>query len=118
MGRTSDRPSRRRFGGPTPESHVLGESLERLLAIQRLGTTSELVELISKWRELVGERMAAHATPRKIEDGELVVAVDHSAWATELRVGEAQLISRLKIQMPDATINRLKVHVRTVSDVE
>ena len=51
--------------------------------------------LFGRWPEVVGEAVAAHATPVKIERGRLLVNVDEPGWATQLRYLEADLIGRL-----------------------
>jgi len=41
--------------------------------------------LFSGWSEIVGEAMAEHVQPVRIDRSALVVTVDHPAWATQVR---------------------------------
>ena len=46
----------------------------------------ELAEVQAHWEEVAGEAVAAHAWPTALRQGVLTVAVDHHAWAAELRL--------------------------------
>jgi predicted nucleic acid-binding Zn ribbon protein len=55
------------------------------------------------WAETVGEKIARHARPLKILDGQvLLVATDNSAWSHQLRLMERQLLEKLngKLSQP------------------
>jgi len=99
-------------------THVLGSSVEALLRLQGLGSTSVLARVIAVWPQIVGDRMNAHARPLRIDGSELVVAVDQPAWATELRMQNSRIISGLEIELNQPVINRLKVYVRGPSDLD
>ncbi len=51
--------------------------------------------LFGRWQQVVGESIAAHASPIKIDGGRLLVHVDEPGWATQLRYLESDLIARL-----------------------
>jgi predicted nucleic acid-binding Zn ribbon protein len=51
--------------------------------------------LFSRWDELVGPAIAAHARPRRVQDGRLVVVTDDPAWAAQLRWLESDLVRRI-----------------------
>ena len=65
---------------------------------RRLGApgATALETLFDGWAGVVGDGIAAHASPRALRRGVLVVAVDHPAWATELRSISAQIVERCK----------------------
>ena len=52
--------------------------------------------LFGRWREVVGDGIAAHAEPVKMDGGKLLVQVDEPGWATQLRYLEADLVERLR----------------------
>jgi len=91
----------------------LDASLERLA--RRLGAPAPDVAsaVFARWEELVGPAVAAHATPRSLQDGQLKVEVDDPAWATALRLLAADLLGRLAAGPagPD-TVRELIVVVR------
>ena len=88
-------------------------SLDRLA--RRLGAPPPdvLQAVFARWEEMVGPQVAAHATPRSLRGGVLVIAVDESAWATQLRLLSADLLSRLAAAAPDpSAVRELRVVVR------
>jgi predicted nucleic acid-binding Zn ribbon protein len=88
---------------PSPDDEVpsyenmgtLGEQLNLLLG--RLGSesASAINSVFSDWTVLVGEHVAAHVTPIKIEHQRLHVEVDEASWATQMRFLEPQLLASL-----------------------
>jgi predicted nucleic acid-binding Zn ribbon protein len=57
----------------------------------------------------VGPDLAAHTKPESLTDGELTVAADSTAWATQLRLLAAQLVRRLNVELGDGAVRRVKV---------
>ncbi len=97
--------------GPGPEPRPVGESLDRLTASLGAPPVTVLAELFASWPSLVGETVAAHARPRSLHHGTLVVVVDDPAWATQLRWLEADLLNRLAEVAGEGEVTRL--HIRT-----
>ena len=52
--------------------------------------------LFSRWTDAVGEVVAEHARPVKLDGDRLLVEVDEPGWATQLRFLEADVIARLR----------------------
>jgi predicted nucleic acid-binding Zn ribbon protein len=90
---TTWKPSRPRKSEIEPR-HV-ADSLDR--ATRRIGAprTAVLTEVFSRWEQVVGPDIAAHAQPRSLRDGVLVIAVDQPAWASQLRFLGADLLARI-----------------------
>lgn len=76
----------------------------------KLGWNSPLArsELLASWQEIVGEETAAHSTPVGIEDGLLTVACDSTAWATQLRIMRAQVVTHITERHPDAGVESVR----------
>jgi predicted nucleic acid-binding Zn ribbon protein len=52
--------------------------------------------VIARWPEVVGEAVAAHCQPSRLEqDGTLLVVADSAAWATQLAYLKGTLLDRL-----------------------
>ena len=51
--------------------------------------------VFGRWTDAVGEAVAAHVQPVKLDGDRLVVEVDDPAWATQLKFLEATLRERL-----------------------
>ena len=73
----------------------VGEGVDRVL--RHLGAPSRdvVTAVFERWREIVGDRLAAHAEPVAVSDGHLVVRVDDPAWGNQLRWLERDVLQRL-----------------------
>ena len=77
----SPEPFHRRDSEPRP----LDGSLEALSRRLGLEGAAGVGRLFAGWPEIVGEAMAEHVQPVRIDASALVVTVDHPAWATQVR---------------------------------
>ncbi len=68
--------------------------------------------MFSRWSEIAGETNAAHAQPRSLTDGVLVVVVDDPAWLTGLRFVEQTLLAKLREVAGDGVVSRIEWRVR------
>lgn len=89
----------------------LTEQIDALL--RRLGSESTTVVagVFSDWCALVGDTVAQHASPIKLESGRLLVEVDEPAWATQMRFLESEIIRKL-LASTGNTINGIDVRVK------
>jgi predicted nucleic acid-binding Zn ribbon protein len=86
----------------------LGNIVDALTA--ELGWSSPLAqsELMEGWVELAGEETAKHSTPVGISEGVLTVSCESTAWATQLRIMRADLMTRIALRFPDAGIQSIR----------
>jgi predicted nucleic acid-binding Zn ribbon protein len=103
---------RRRWSGPRPDDRdpqPLG-ALAARLAKER-GWSDKLTggEVFARWPALVGSEVAEHARPMQLKDGELTVQADSTAWATQLRLLQRQLLTRIAAGVGTGVVKRLKV---------
>lgn len=61
------------------------------------------------WRSIVGQRVAAHTMPTRLEGGTLQVTVSSSIWASELSLLQAPILQRLKAVLPHVRMLRFRV---------
>jgi predicted nucleic acid-binding Zn ribbon protein len=89
----------------------LGPSLDRVA--KRLGapTAKALSGLFVRWEELVGAGIAGHATPVSLRRGVLVVDVDSSAWATQLRYMTGELVAKCCEELGPGAVKKIEVRV-------
>ena len=90
----------------------LGESLDQVVSGLKAPRVQVLKMVFEAWEELVGTVMAAHSRPVRLVDGELVVAVDDPAWATEMRFFGGELIDRINAAAEDEAVTELTIRVR------
>ena len=67
--------------------------------------------VFGRWEEAVGEAVASHVQPVKLDGAKLVVEVDDPAWATQLRFLETTLKQRL-LTITGTTIDSIDVRVK------
>jgi hypothetical protein len=65
--------------------------------------------VFSNWQEIVGSDLAAHTRPDGFAEGELVIAADSTAWATQVRLLASMLVRRLNAELGEGTVKRVKV---------
>lgn len=95
------------FGsGRDPEG--IGDVLEGMT--RSLGWTSPLArgELLTSWPELVGADVAAHCEPAGIDEGVLTVQCDSTAWATQLRIMRADILTTILRRYPEAQVTSIR----------
>ncbi len=90
----------------------LGEALDQLTSRLKAPRAQVLKMVFEAWEELVGSVMAAHTSPVRLVDGELVVAVDDPAWATEMRFFSPELIARINAAAEEEAVISLNIRVR------
>jgi predicted nucleic acid-binding Zn ribbon protein len=72
---------------------------------------SQMGSVFGRWAEAVGDAVANHVTPVKLDGTKLVVEVDDPAWATQLRFLETTLKQRL-LEVAGVTITTVEVRVK------
>lgn len=66
-------------------------------------------ELLAEWEHVVGVDVAAHTTPVSSDHGIVEVHCDSNAWATQLRMIRAQVLSTLHEKFPLAEIVEVRI---------
>jgi len=75
------------------------------------GDARSLGSLFSRWTDAVGEAVAAHARPVKLEGDRLLVEVDEPGWATQLRFLEGDVLERLRA-IAGSQVSRFDIRVK------
>ena len=91
----------------------LRDTLDDFVRSMRGGASSarSMGSLFSRWTDAVGQVVADHARPVKLDGDRLLVEVDEPGWATQLRFLEADVIARLR-SVAGLTVSRLDVRVK------
>ena len=71
------------------------------------------VSVLRCWDEVVGAGVAAHARPVGVDDGRLLVVVDHPGWATQLRFLTTTILQRLATVAGADVVRSIDVRVRS-----
>jgi predicted nucleic acid-binding Zn ribbon protein len=65
--------------------------------------------VFGRWAQLVGEDVAEHSTPVSLRDGELTVEAESTAWATQLRLLQRQLLGKIAAGVGPNVVRKLTV---------
>ena len=111
-GRGSRAPRRRGWSGPRPEERdpqPLGRLASRMAAERGWTDRISSGAVFGRWAELVGAEVAEHARPVSLADGELTVQAESTAWATQLRLLQRQLLAQIAAGVGNGVVTRLRV---------
>ncbi len=110
--RKAEESRRRRWSGPGPDARdpqPLGR-LARDLASSR-GWTPRVAEgaVFAQWSQVVGDQIAEHAQPTSLRDGVLTIAAESTAWATQLRMVQAQVLAKIAAAVGEGVVTSLRI---------
>ncbi len=106
--RVKDVPAgRRTAGGRDPQ--LIGDQIDRFVVERGWGSDVAVGAVIGRWPSIVGAEISAHCHPTDFVDGILVVRADSTAWATQLRLLESTLMTRLAEEVGEGTVGQIRV---------
>lgn len=111
-GGGSRRSRRRRWSGPGADDRdpqPLGRLASRIAADRGWATKLTNGKVFGEWSRLVGADVAEHAEPVSLQDGELTVRARSTAWATQLRLLQSQLIAKIAAGVGHGVVKRIKI---------
>ena len=88
----------------------MGAVLARLMKVRGWQKPAAEARVFGLWPDVVGTEIAAHCRPVKLEDGELTIEAESTAWATQLRLMTAKLLARIAAEVGGSVISRLNIH--------
>jgi len=103
---------RRTWSGPGPDRRdpqLLGAATSDLARSR--GWTPRVAEgsIFGQWLTVVGEQIADHATPTALQDGVLTISAESTAWATQLRMVQAQILAKIAAAVGDGVVTSVKI---------
>jgi predicted nucleic acid-binding Zn ribbon protein len=104
--------SRRRWSGPGPDGRdpqSLGSAVGDVAKKQ--GWSSRVAEgvVFGQWPSVVGHHIADHSTPTALRDGVLSVSAESTAWATQLRIIQNQVLAKIAAKVGDGVVTSLRI---------
>jgi hypothetical protein len=85
-------------------------SLDRVIRSLRGPSGRAVGGLFGRWSEAVGEQVAQHVRPLKLDERVLSVEVDDPAWATQVKFLAPTIIRRLD-EVAGVEVDRIQVRV-------
>lgn len=86
-----------------------GASVDGLLKAFRWEANLAEAELFNNWAGVVGEVNAAATNPEALINGTLTVRCKSTAWATQLRLMQIQILEKIRETYPGLEISALKL---------
>ncbi len=86
-------------------------ALARLLRARGIEAAAVLAEVRAVWDEVAGPEAAPHISPRSLRGDELIVEVDHPAWATQVQLSSAELLGRLAERLGPSSPRKISAQV-------
>jgi len=65
--------------------------------------------VFGRWGGVVGEDIASHATPVSLQDGVLGITAESTAWATQLRMLQPQILAKIAAAVGPGVVRQLKI---------
>ena len=96
---------RTELGDPQNIGSILNEIVEA--RDWRKGITEG--NLFSEWRSIVGNEIADHSTPITMYEGRLTIQTTSTAWSTQLRLMEGDLLRTIQKSAPGAVVESLSI---------
>ncbi len=111
-GQLPRREPRRKATGPRRDSgdpQLFGRAIADLLADRGWERSAAVGAVFGRWATIVGPDLAMHTRPESFDDGEVLIAADSTAWATQVRLLARTLVRRLNEELGDGTVTKVKV---------
>jgi predicted nucleic acid-binding Zn ribbon protein len=112
---TREKPERRLRGysgpGPDPrDPQPFGTVLAKLVKTRGWEKPAAEATVFGQWAKVVGADVAEHCRPMKLENGELTIEAESTAWATQLRLLAAKLLAGIAGQIGHNVVTKLHIH--------
>ena len=92
-------------GEPEKISNLINELVEKREWRQGIAEGN----LFSDWAQIVGSEVAEHATPITLFEGKLTIQTSSTAWSTQLRLIQSELLKTIRKSSPGALVDELVI---------
>ena len=97
--------ARQKIGDPQSLESVLSE----VISGRNWGKGVAEGNLFSDWQQIVGAEISEHTTPISLVDGRLTIQSSSTAWATQMRLMQNELLTTISNSAPGALVEELNV---------
>ena len=99
------------LGFPSNGLRHVRECLKGFLGGSAGDDASIQIEIADQWEELVGQRLAPHTTPLRLQGGVLHVLAEDSAWASELRWTSRMVITAMRKRLGTNQVREIRIKI-------
>ncbi|MBU3692648.1 MAG: DUF721 domain-containing protein [Candidatus Nanopelagicaceae bacterium] len=96
---------RSELGEPQKINNILNELIESRDWYKGIAEGN----LFTDWREIVGEEIADHSSPITLYEGKLTIQTSSTAWSTQLRLMNDELLRKIRQSAPGAVVDSLYI---------
>lgn len=103
----------RGYSGPGPDPRdpqPFGAVLAKLVKARGWQRPAAEATVFGDWPKVVGAEVASHCRPVKLENGELTIEAESTAWATQLRLLAGKLLGQIAAQVGHNVVTKLHIH--------
>jgi predicted nucleic acid-binding Zn ribbon protein len=103
----------RGYSGPGPDPRDpqrFGVVLANLVRARGWQRPAAEAKIFGMWPTMVGDDLASHSRPVKLEDGQLTIEAESTAWATQIRLLTGKLLTRIAAEAGRDVVTRIHVH--------
>ena len=103
----------RGYSGPGPDPRdpqPLGSVLGKLIKARGWQRPAAEATVFGAWERVVGAEIASHCRPVKLAEAELTIEAESTAWATQLRLLAARLLTQIAAEVGPNVVKRLHIH--------
>jgi len=94
--------------GRDPE--LLGSAVEKLVIESGWEQESSMAKLLNSWAQIVGPEIADHCVPAGFEEGTLRLTAESTAWATQLRMLQSQIMAKIAGEVGDGVVTKISIY--------
>ena len=93
---------------PGRDPRGLGDVLSHLTRSSGWEPQLAREDLVRTWHDVAGDDTAAHTRPVALDAGTLTVQADSTAWAKQLQLMRAQILSEILRRFPEAGVEAIR----------
>lgn len=108
----SRRSARRGWSGPRPDANdpqPLGRVAGQIARSRGWGGKIAEGSIFGSWDTVVGPDVAGHAQPTALRDTVLHVQAESTAWATQLRLMQTQILAKIAAAVGNGVVTSLRI---------
>ena len=93
----------------TGDPQLLGSILSEIINERDWEAGLAEGNLFSLWASVVGEEIAAHASPISLLEGVLTIQTTSTAWAVQLKIVSSELLTNIQQSTPGVLVDALNI---------
>jgi predicted nucleic acid-binding Zn ribbon protein len=87
--------------------------VEKVLKKYRLNGDLDAYRVFQLWSDLVGERIAIHARPVRIDGYTLLVEVDDPLWLTQLKYMKQDILGKIDVMIKRGVLKEMRFYLKS-----